>query len=217
MKQRWLLATLALCCSACDEQGVSVGSEEPCGIDPLLIAAQERSDSQALPVCATVGESRLVDGGFEAPVVGSCNNGFFCPFPAPDVPGWDTTSELQEIEIWNDQHLGVAAPEGKQFVELDASTQDTLFQDVALKPDQIMYWSLLHRGRNGLESLELLLGPPDAPTSRAVLESPSDAWTFYSGLYRVGSGETITRFALASRSGTSQGNLVDAVVFAPVE
>jgi hypothetical protein len=33
----------------------------------------------------------------------------------------------------------------------------------------------------------------------------------------VGEAETITRFELASRSGIAEGNLIDAVVFAPVD
>lgn len=217
MNRRLAVTTLALCCTACDAHGVRIGSEALCGLDPLLVTAHQRNGQPELPDCASVGENRLVDGSFEAPLVGTCNNGHFCQFPASDVPGWDTSSELQQIEIWNDQNAGVAAQDGKQFVELDASTPDTVFQDLALLPGQLMYWSFFHRGRNGLESLELLLGSPDAPLSQGVLESPSDTWTTYSGLYQVGVDETITRFALASRTGTSEGNLVDAVVFAPVQ
>jgi hypothetical protein len=215
MKRLTCLA-LTLLCAACAERGVSVGREEPCQPDAQLLALSASAPS-VLPTCAVIGGSRLVDGDFESPVVGDCNNGFFCPFPASDVPGWDTTGELQQIEIWNDQHMGVPAPEGKQFVELDASTQDTLFQDLALTPGQLMFWSFLHRGRNTVESVELLIGPTDAPVSQGVFESPNGNWTPYSGLYEVGKSETITRFALASRTGTSQGNLIDAVVFAPVE
>jgi hypothetical protein len=113
--------------------------------------------------------------------------------------------------------LEAPAYEGKQLVELDASTQDTVFQDLALSSGQLLYWSLAHRGRNGVDTMELLIGPPEAPVSQRVLESPADTWTSYSGLYRVGRNESVTRFALASRSGTTEGNLVDAVTFAPVE
>jgi hypothetical protein len=217
MNRPLCVAALVLGCSACDDRGIDVGTDEPCQRDPRLVVADERSGAQDLALCASVAESRLVDGSFETPVVGDCDEGVVCPFPAQQVPGWDTSGELQQIEIWTDGHLGVPAPDGEQFAELDASTQDTLFQDVALEPGQLMYWSFLHRGRNGAESLELLLGPPEAPASQGLFESPSDTWTSYSGLYAVGGNETVTRFALASRSGVSEGNLVDAVVFAPVE
>lgn len=210
------IAAIALSCVACDERGVSVGSEELCQLDPLLVAAQERNPQEDVPPCASVGDNRLVDGNFETPLVGDCNNGFFCQFSANSVPGWDTTSEQQIIEVWNDMHMGVPAFEGKQFVELNATTQDTVFQDLALSPGQLLYWSLAHHGRKGPESFDLLIGAPDAPASQGVIESSNDGWTTFSGLYRVGSDEPITRFALSSRSTGSEGNLIDAVVFAPV-
>jgi hypothetical protein len=110
----------------------------------------------------------------------------------------------------------VPAPEGEQFVELDAISTDTLSQDVQLQPGSLMYWSLLHRGRNGVENFELLIGPPDALLSQIELVSPNDGWYPYSGLYRVGPRESTTRLSLASRFGTTEGNLLDAIYFAPV-
>jgi hypothetical protein len=216
MNRLLCLAALVLGISACDDRGIALGAEDSCQLDPRLVVVQERSASQDLSPCASIAESRLVDGSFEMPVVANCDDSV-CQFPAQEVPGWDTTGELQRIEIWSDGHLGVPASDGEQFAELDASTRDTLFQDVALTPGQLMYWSFLHRGRNGPDSAELLLGPPSAPVSQGLFESPIDVWTFYSGLYAVGADESVTRFALASRSGVSEGNLVDAVVFAPVE
>jgi len=211
------IAALVLGLSACDERGVDVGAEEPCQSDPRLTAAEEHGGAQDLPPCARIGESRIVDGNFESPGVSDCGDGTNCHVPAPQVPGWDTTGELQLIEIWGDGHLGVPAPEGEQFIELDASAQDTVFQDVALSPGQLMYWSFLHRGRNGLETIELLLGPPDAQTSLGSFDADIGTWTSHSGFYVVGRDETVTRFSLASRSGTKEGNLVDAVVFSPID
>lgn len=219
MKRCWCLTLVACALGsvACDERGVSLGTEELCQSDPLLVIAQERNPQEALPRCANLGGNRLVNAGFETPVIGDCNNGDFCQFPATSLPGWDTTSEQQVIEVWNDQKMGFAAYEGKQYIELDANSQDTVFQDLALPAGQLMYWSLAHHGRNGVESFELLLGVPDAPPSQGLIESSNQGWTSFSGLYRVGSDEPITRFALSSRTAGSEGNLVDGVVFAPVE
>jgi hypothetical protein len=216
-----LVISLCLLASAmlvlgCDARGVSLGSEEQCVLDPRFAALTTPSDEQ-VSNCAELGENALTDPSFETPIVGPCRGGLFCQFPAADVEGWQTTSELQLIEIWNDGYLNVPAPDGKQFAELDAESQDTVWQDVALPPGQLMYWSLQHRGRNGLERMELFIGPPDATVSQGTLESPADAWHSYSGFYRVGTAEPLTRFALASRTGTMQGNLVDSVVFAPVK
>jgi hypothetical protein len=214
--RRLFLGVLITCLAlACDPRGVSLGTEELCVADTDVVSAAVNS-TESVSTCARIGENELSNPGFEAPVV-DCANGNYCQFPATEVEGWQTSSEGQLIEIWHDGHMGVPAPVGSQFVELNATSPDTLWQDVALPPGQLMYWSFLHHGRNGIESVELRIGPLDAEVSQGVFASPEDAWYPYSGLYRVGSDETITRFALVSRTGLAEGNLIDSVVFAPVD
>jgi hypothetical protein len=208
--------SLCLLALGCDARGVSLGTEELCVLDARLVAAAN-PEAEQLSNCAQIGDNQVRDPGFETPVVGNCQNGLFCQFSATDVGGWATTSPGQVIEIWHHLHQNVPAPEGSQFAELDATSEDTLSQDVALAPGQLMYWSFLHRGRNGVDSLELSIGPPGALVSQGTFMSGADAWYPYSGLYRVGPAESLTRFALASLNGGSQGNLVDAIVFAPVD
>ena len=217
MKLAWL-ALAALAMLGCETQGVSVGTEELCVKDARLVTAEERDSDERSSSCAEIGDNQLVNAGFEAPLVGpTCGEtGLFCQFPAAEVMGWATSSAEQVIELWLQGHMDVPAPEGIQFGELDARTRDTLQQDVALPAGQLMYWSLMHRGRTGIDSMELQLGPPDALVIRATISSPEDAWRSYSGLYRVGSNEPLTRFAMVSRNGEQEGNLVDAIVFAPV-
>jgi hypothetical protein len=65
--------------------------------------------------------------------------------------------------------------------------------------------------------MEVFLGAPGNPVSQALVMTSTDDWTVYRGIYRVPDDETETRFALTSRSGTSEGNLVDDAVLAPVE
>jgi hypothetical protein len=213
------LLPLALLAAAtvlgCDPRGISVGSEELCVADRDLRRAQATSSEQ-VSNCARIGENQLINADFEAPIV-NCFAGTFCHFPAADVEGWQTTSATREIEIWHDGYMGVPSPEGSQFVELDASSQDTLSQDVASQPGQLMYWSFLHRGRNGLESVELRIGPPQATVSQAVVTSATDAWYPYRGLYRTGDAQRVTRFELVSLTGQAEGNLIDAVELAPVD
>jgi hypothetical protein len=209
-------ALLAIAMSGCEPFGVSIGSQELCIADSRLTDPALSRAGEAPSNCAVIGDSVLVNESFEAPLVGACEGGFFCQFPAADVLAWQTSSSAQLIEIWNDGHREVPAPEGAQFVELDAISMDTLWQDVQLEPGSLMYWSLLHRGRNGVENFELLIGPPDAPLSQGEFVSPNDDWYSYSGLYRLGPSESRTRFALASRFGTKEGNLLDAIYFAPV-
>ncbi len=213
-KAAWLGLLLAV--SGCETHGVSLGTEELCVKDTRLVAAEQRHP-EPVSSCAQIGENQLTNAGFEAPIVSTAcgDSGLFCQFPATEVSGWLTTSAEQVIELWLDGHMNVPAPEGTQFGELDARSRDTLYQDVALVPGQLMYWSLQHRGRTGIDSLDLRIGPPETPALQATLSSPEDAWYFYSGFYRVGD-EPVTRFSLVSRNGVEEGNLVDAVVFAPI-
>lgn len=200
---------------ACDPRGVSLGTEELCVPDAELAAAATDSN-ETVSTCARIGENQLVNAGFETPVV-ACVQGNYCQFAAAEVEGWQTTSVDQVIEVWHSGHYDVPAPSGSQFVELDATSRDTLWQDLALPPGQLMYWSFLHRGRNVVERTEVLIGPPDAEVSQGVFSSAVDTWSLHSGLYRVGNDEPPTRFALVSRTGIMEGNLIDAVVFAPVD
>jgi hypothetical protein len=208
---------LAASLLGCNSHGVSLGAQEPCVADPRLSDPKLLSSSDVVSSCAVVGDNVLVNAGFETPVVGACQNGFFCQFPVAEVQGWQTTDTNQAIEIWNDGHRGVPAYEGAQFVELNAFMRATVWQDVVLTPGQLMYWSLAHHGREGVESFELQLGPPEALVSQGLFSSAEDAWYEYSGLYRVGDAETLTRLALVSRIGVAEGNLIDAVTFAPVD
>jgi len=208
---------LALLATACGTHGVSLGAEELCVADPRLTSPDLLSGQETVTSCARIGSNVLVDAGFELPLVGPCQNGLFCQFPAADVPGWDTTDINQVIELWSSGHQDVPADEGAQFVELNADSQGTVWQDVALSPGQLMYWSLAHHGRDGVEAFELHIGPPEMQTSQGSFTSDADAWYRYSGLYRIRPAETLTRFALVSGTAGSFGNLIDSTFFAPVD
>lgn len=206
------LAALA----GCEDYGVSLGGEEAC--EPELRLTSERlRNAEPLSRCAELGENVVVNGGFEAPIVADdCRANSFCHFAANDVPGWSTSSAAGLIELWDDGHRDVHAAAGTQFGELDATSPDTLWQDFTFPPGQLLYWSLLHRGRNGVERIDVELGPPSAPALSVRISSAPGDWYEHSGLYRVGEDERVTRLALVSRSGVTEGNLVDEVTLAPV-
>lgn len=212
-----LVSALLLSAVGCGPYGVSLGSEEPCLPDARLTSPDLLRGPELVTSCARIGDNQLVNSGFELPLVGSCQNGLFCQFPAADVPGWQTNDVSQVIEIWNDGHRDVSADEGRQFVELNADSRGTVWQDLSLDPGQLLYWSLSHRGRTGPESFELLIGPPEAQVSQGGFTSAADDWSRYAGLYRVGGTETTTRFSLVSNTPDRQGNLLDSIVFAPVD
>ena len=211
------IAGLCALLEGCEAHGVSIGTEELCIKDARLVAA-ERSQPEPVSSCAVIGENQLTNPGFEAPSISpTCEDvGLFCHVPVAEVSGWSTSSAEQVIELWAAGHNSVEAPEGSQFAELNARSRDTLYQDLTLPPGQLMFWSVVHRGRTGIDSMELHLGPPEALAIEATVSSPEGAWHSESGLYRVSDDEVRTRFALVSRSGEDEGNLVDAVVFAPV-
>jgi hypothetical protein len=214
-----LLPLLALFSLGCASRGVSLGSEESCVLDEKLAVAESNPGSAPLPTCATLGQNRLVNDGFESPRLGTVSDcpTSFCQVAVARVPGWRTTGDSQQIELWTDGYEDVPSGEAAQFAELDADTPDTLYQDIVLTPSELVYWAVLHRGRSGMENIEVFLGPPEAPASQGVFTSSTDDWQLHSGIYRLVDGEDVTRFALTSRSGTTEGNLVDAAVLAPIE
>lgn len=214
-----LTAALAFVALGCGAHGVKVGDEAACDVDAKLLGAAENSAGAPLPACATIGRNQLVNDRMESPAIASTSGCTveFCQVNASQVPGWRTTSEAQVIEVWSNGYLDVPAAEGTQYIELDAQTADTLYQDIVLPPGELVYWSVLHRGRLGDESIEILLGPPESPVSRGLFESSNLEWQEHSGIYQVGTDEMVTRFSLASRTGTNEGNLVDRAVLAPIE
>ncbi len=95
--------------------------------------------------------------------------------------GWCTTSsdyrvEIGNLEQGNAYNIDVIrnvtvlnAPsirEGNQFVELNADEESSLYQIVNTEPGKMYRWSLSHRGRQGLDTMALIIGPNQdyAPT-----------------------------------------------------
>jgi uncharacterized repeat protein (TIGR01451 family) len=175
----------------------------------------------------------LLNGGFEQPdfgapgyyqvnpTTGSNHNGLG---PYPPIPGWQTTDSFGEIEIW--QQPGpvpgspVPADEGIQYAELNANSPSTLYQEIPTTPGQVLYWGLSHRGRVGVDTMSLHLGP--AGVTGPVIQTMSDgpaAWGHYTGTYIVPPGQTTTRFAFTADSSDgglgslSVGNFLDDVSF----
>lgn len=57
---------------------------------------------------------------------------------------------------------------GKQFAELNASEESSLYQIVSTDPGKMYKWSLSHRGRDALDTMALIIGPaqPYAPKKK---------------------------------------------------
>jgi hypothetical protein len=138
---------------------------------------------------------------------------------------------------------GVNPSEGLYFAELNADTAGTLYQDIATLPGTTLRWSLDHRGRQMgslVDTMNLKIGPAggtlvaQTPTTRpansgsgASMEDArgsaatqtgggtSGGWGTYRGVYTVPAGQTNTRFSFEGIGSSSQGNLLDNIVFTP--
>ncbi|MFS1301872.1 Ig-like domain-containing protein [Streptosporangium longisporum] len=170
----------------------------------------------------------LVNGSFEAPPVATIDSAVPDASSNPGV-GWRTTATDNRLEFWAGGQTGggsvaVPAADGRQFAELNANQVSTLYQDLPTVPGTRMTWSLYHRGRQGTDVMRVLIGAPGAtvaqiPTgaSSPDISDGNTAWGYYTGVYVVPAGQTVTRFAFdsVSAAGGSQGagNFLDGVVF----
>ncbi|MBD8006103.1 isopeptide-forming domain-containing fimbrial protein [Bacillus norwichensis] len=163
----------------------------------------------------------LINGSFEGgPERGSYQNIPYM-FLESEVPGWNTTDDSQGvkiIEIW-DYKQGYPAgavnnfpapPDGNRYAELNAYDNGLLYQDVKTTPGQTIYWRLAHMGRQGVDTMQLRIGPvTNDPYDTPVIEQMSDGntkWGTYTGTYTVPEGQTVTRFGFEAVS-TAGGNL----------
>jgi len=190
---------------------------------PLLAFGSLAVAGPVLAAPCDGSSDQLMNGGFETPVVAPNT---FTLFPAASVPPWQTTDGLGEIEIWGDGYLGVPAGQGNGFAELNANTAGTLYQDVVSTPGATMSWTLLHRGRGGDDTMQVLIGDAaDADvngstgwdyTSPDLTDGTTD-WGAHGADFVVPAGQTCTRFAfraVSTASGNdSVGNFLDAVAF----
>ena len=122
----------------------------------------------------------LKNSGFEDAIVTSTSG--YQPAKAANAPspfsnniGWCSTASDYVVEIGTfkggkDAYgLGVVfktvtynAPsirDGEQFAELNADQESSLYQIVDTAPGKMYKWSLSHRGRDGLDTMALVIGP----------------------------------------------------------
>ena len=109
---------------------------------------------------------------------------------------------------------------GIQWAEINATTNDGIYQDITTTPGDVLQWSFAHRKRTiwandpGKEDvMDLLIGGlavPEGPFTTAADAS----WTFHSGTYTVPPLQTTTRLtfrAISTAGGAGSGNLVDNI------
>ena len=145
------------------------------------------------------------------------------------IPAWKSADAANNyLEIWHNSHdpaddINGKAFSGIQYAEINASSDDGFYQDIASTPGDILQWSFAHRKRKGYagsaneDVAQLLIGNPTGILiSQGDFVSAADAsWTEYTGRYIVPPGQTTTRLTftvLGTASGSQgSGNFVDNV------
>ncbi|MCW1941498.1 hypothetical protein OMD49_27640 [Bacillus anthracis] len=172
--------------------------------------------------CGHLSRVSLINGSFEeGPARGSydsINHPYM--FLESEVPGWLTTDKSQGvklIEIWDYKqgYPGVVKDlptpsDGNRYAEINAGENGMLYQDVKTTPGQTIYWRFSHKGREGIDTMQVRIGPStNNPYDTVVQQQMSDgntAWGTYSGTYKVPTGQTVTRFGFEAVS-TSTGSM----------
>ncbi|MBU6214149.1 MAG: DUF11 domain-containing protein [Actinomycetales bacterium] len=157
----------------------------------------------------------LTNAGFESPAIPPRAYRFMSE---ANVPGWSTTASDRQIELWSNGFNGVPAAEGSQFAELNANMTSALFQDVETTPGTAVTWSLAHRGRAGVDTMRVVIGPPGGPLHEvARMSDGTSGWGRHSGTYVIPARQTVTRFAFEAVSTASGdptvGNFLDDIAF----
>lgn len=144
----------------------------------------------------------IINGGFEEDDLITSG---WRPYDSSAIAGWETTASDNKIEIWYTGFLGVPAPDGRYLAELNANQPSALYQDIDSVPGERLTWSFYHRGRSGVDVMELRIGSPGGTVVQEQF-STGQEWVKYDGLYEVPEGQTVTRFEFAAVS-TANGNL----------
>ncbi|APZ45664.1 hypothetical protein BW723_04840 [Polaribacter reichenbachii] len=165
--------------------------------------------------CQTTDDKCIVttiNPDFETPI----NTGTNPIYPdQSDVPGWQTTATDGVIEIWSNTRI--PAYSGNQFIELNANEVSGLYQDYDSPEGTLFDYAFAHRGRLGIDTCQLLAGPPGGPyVNVGAPVSTGQVWSYNTGTYLVPAGQPKTRFIFQSVSSTGRetvGNFLDNISF----
>lgn len=149
----------------------------------------------------------------------------------------DTGTSGHKSEAVQHHNQGTAT-NGTQYAEINAGAVGALYQTIATIPGTTMYWSVDHSGRNGTDTMAVVMMPESRAKSittqaqlQQVLDKPGDygatvesnlsaqkgVWTTHSGQYTIPEGQYETRFFFMAVSTYNNenyiGNHIDNVWF----
>ncbi|WP_293968331.1 hypothetical protein [uncultured Eubacterium sp.] len=85
-----------------------------------------------------------------------------------EIQAWNTTAEENKVELFNKsskEHMSASdsaknyIPDGSYAAELNADEPGSLYQVVNTMPSSAYLWGLDHRGRSGVDTMALVIGP----------------------------------------------------------
>jgi hypothetical protein len=99
---------------------------------------------------------------------------------------WNTTASDGMMEIWASGFQGVNSYDGPHHMELNATEAATMYQDFNLSITGSVPVSFAHRGRAGMDSMEVFIGPLGGPyISLGKFGDGASAWGTYTVSYNV--------------------------------
>lgn len=189
----------------------------------------------------------LQNGSFEYPDTQLLNYGAAGGFVPDGTTGlnWHTTGEDKQLEIVYAPYAKSSSgynisdgsvPHGNQCAELNAEAAGTLYQDIMSTPNTQLYWQLSHRGRQGSDTMYLLVAPTKFVENtitnqkevndliekirnnrehyaslgyylQAITDDTS-GWGSYTGNYKVPEGSYLTRMFFAAGNTASRNDTV---------
>lgn len=112
---------------------------------------------------ATENDNRkLLNGSFEE---GQTFTGKYLQPDQSAVPSWNTTAFQGKIELFRKNTgtyingVTLEPTAGTYAAELNADEESTLYQNVKTTPSSVYEWGLDHGGRNGTDTMALVIGP----------------------------------------------------------
>ena len=113
-------------------------------------------------VTAETDNRKLLNGSFEE---GQTFTGSYSQPNQSAVPSWNTTAFQGKIELFRKNTgtyingVTLAPTDGTYAAELNADEESTLYQNVKTTPSSVYEWGLDHGGRNGTDTMALVIGP----------------------------------------------------------
>ncbi|MBL0053373.1 MAG: T9SS type A sorting domain-containing protein [Bacteroidetes bacterium] len=172
----------------------------------LLITVSQTTEAQNC--------NSICNGDFEDSIVVPGPN--LILIDSTEMPCWKTTASNGIFEVWGTGFQNVPSYSGQQFVELNAQFVSTLYQNITANPGSLINIAFAHRGRWGLDSLSVSVGPVGGPyVTLGTFGDDSSAWGYYTlnyALPNVGTNFSLRFNSVYAAGGNpTVGNFLDDV------